>query len=145
MFKSILIPVDGSKLSLKALSYGSKLAESSGAKLTIMTATPEFPTIIGGEGYMISPLSSKQWDAMIEKRSDAIKQRVNKQLNGTPYEFTSMTSDYPYAAIISVAKKRKCDLIVMASHGRRGLSAMLLGSETTKVLTHSTIPVLVCR
>lgn len=145
MFKSILIPVDGSKLSLKALSYGSKLAESSGAKLTIMTATPEFPTIIGGEGYMIAPLSSKQWDAMIEKRSDAIKQRVNKQLNGTPYEFTSMTSDYPYAAIISVAKKRKCDLIVMASHGRRGLSAMLLGSETTKVLTHSTIPVLVCR
>ena len=145
MFKSILIPVDGSKLSLKALSYGSKLAESSGAKLTVMTATPEFPTIIGGEGYMISPLSSKQWDAMIEKRSDAIKQRVNKQLNGTPYEFTSMTSDYPYAAIISVAKKRKCDLIVMASHGRRGLSAMLLGSETTKVLTHSTIPVLVCR
>jgi len=145
MFKSILIPVDGSKLSLKALSYGSKLAESSGAKLTVMTATPEFPTMIGGEGYMIAPLSSKQWDAMIEKRSDAIKQRVNKQLNGTPYEFTSMTSDYPYAAIISVAKKRKCDLIVMASHGRRGLSAMLLGSETTKVLTHSTIPVLVCR
>jgi len=145
MFKSILIPVDGSKLSLKALSYGSKLAESSGAKLTVMTATPEFPTMIGGEGYMIAPLSSKQWDAMIEKRSGAIKQRVNKQLNGTPYEFTSMTSDYPYAAIISVAKKRKCDLIVMASHGRRGLSAMLLGSETTKVLTHSTIPVLVCR
>jgi len=145
MFKSILIPVDGSKLSLKALSYASNLAESSGAKLTVMTASPEFPTMIGGEGYMITPLSTKQWEAMIEKRSDAIKQRVNKQLKDVPYEFTSMTSDHPYAAIITVAKKRKCDLIVMASHGRRGLSAMLLGSETTKVLTHSTIPVLVCR
>ena len=145
MFKSILIPVDGSKLSLKALSYASTLAQSSGAKLTVMTASPEFPTMIGGEGYMVTPLSTKQWDAMIEKRSDAIKQRVNKQLKGAPYEFTSMTSDHPYAAIITVAKKRKCDLIIMASHGRRGLSAMLLGSETTKVLTHSTIPVLVCR
>lgn len=145
MFKSILIPVDGSKLSLKALSYASILAQSSGAKLTVMTASPEFPTLIGGEGYMVTPLSTKQWDTMIEKRSDTIKHRVNKQLKDAPYEFTSMTSDHPYAAIITVAKKRKCDLIVMASHGRRGLSAMLLGSETTKVLTHSTIPVLVCR
>ena len=145
MFKSILIPVDGSKLSLKALSYASGLAASSDAKLTVMTASPEFPTMIGGEGYMVTPLSTKQWEAMIEKRSDAIKQRVNKQLKDAPYEFTSMTSDHPYAAIITVAKKRKCDLIIMASHGRRGLSAMLLGSETTKVLTHSTIPVLVCR
>ncbi|MFY8063046.1 MAG: universal stress protein, partial [Usitatibacteraceae bacterium] len=62
-----------------------------------------------------------------------------------PFEFTSVTSDQPHEAIINLAKKRKCDLIVMASHGRRGLSAMLLGSETTKVLTHSKVPVLVCR
>lgn len=115
MFKSILIPVDGSKLSLKALSYACTLAQLSGAKLTVMTASPEFPTMIGGEGYMVTPLSTKQWDAMIEKRSDAIKHRVNKQLKDAPYEFTSMTSDHPYAAIITVAKKRKCDLIVMGA------------------------------
>jgi nucleotide-binding universal stress UspA family protein len=145
MFKSILVPVDGTKLSLKALAYASKLAESGGAKLTVMTALPEFPTMIGGEGYMVTPLSTKQWDAMIQKRSDAIKAHATKQLKAAPFEFTAVTSDHPYDAIITVAKKRKCDLIVMASHGRRGLSALLLGSETTKVLTHSTIPVLVCR
>ncbi len=145
MFKSILVPVDGSKLSLKALSYASKLAESGGAKLTVMTALPEYPTMVGGDGYMVAPLSNKQWDSMIEKRSDTIKATVTKHLKDAPYEFTALTSDHPYDAIITVAKKRKCDLIVMASHGRRGLSALLLGSETTKVLTHSSIPVLVCR
>lgn len=145
MFKSILVPVDGSKLSLKALGYAHKLVASSGAKLTIMTASPEFPTMVGGEGYMVTALSTKQWDAMIAKRSDSIRERVTKELKGTPYEFTVMTSDLPYDAIIKVAKKRKCDLIIMASHGRRGLAALLLGSETTKVLTHSSIPVLVCR
>jgi nucleotide-binding universal stress UspA family protein len=145
MFKSILVPVDGTKLSLKALSYASKLAESGGGKLTVMTALPEFPTMIGGEGYMVSPLSTKQWDTMIQKRSDTIKEHATKALKSAPFEFTSMASDHPYDAIITVAKKRKCDLIVMASHGRRGLSALLLGSETTKVLTHSTVPVLVCR
>ncbi|MBC7622402.1 MAG: universal stress protein [Aeromicrobium sp.] len=145
MFKSILVPVDGSKLSLKALIYASKLASTSGARLTVMTALPEFPTMIGGEGYMVAPFSTKHWDDMIQKRADAIKARTTKQLKDAPYEFTSVTSDHPHDAIISVAKKRKCDLIVMASHGRRGLSALLLGSETTKVLTHSTVPVLVCR
>jgi nucleotide-binding universal stress UspA family protein len=145
MFKSILVPVDGTKLALKALSYASKLAASDGAKLTVMTALPEFPTMIGGEGYMVTPVSTKQWDKMIQKRSDAIKAQATKQLKDAPYEFTSVTSDQPHEAIISVAKKRKCDLIVMASHGRRGLSALLLGSETTKVLTHSKVPVLVCR
>jgi nucleotide-binding universal stress UspA family protein len=145
VFKSILVPVDGTKLSLKALSYASKLAASGSTKLTVMTALPEFPTMIGGEGYMVTPVSTKQWDKMIQKRSDAIKARAVKQLKDAPFEFTSVTSDQPHEAIINLAKKRKCDLIVMASHGRRGLSAMLLGSETTKVLTHSKVPVLVCR
>ncbi len=145
MFKSILVPVDGSELSLKALNHASMLVQSSGAKLTVMTASPEFPTMRGGEDYMVTPLSTQQWDEMIERQTDAIKERVNKHLKELPYEFTAVPSDHPYDAIISVAKKRQCDLIIMASHGRRGLAAMLLGSETTKVLTHSTIPVLVCR
>jgi nucleotide-binding universal stress UspA family protein len=145
MFNSIIVPVDGGKLSLKALKYASKLAAAHDAKLTVMTALPEFPNMVGGDGYMVAPLSTKQWDSMLKKRSDAIKATVTKQLEDAPYEFTSVTSDRPYDAIITIAKKRKCDLIVMASHGRRGLSALLLGSETTKVLTHSSIPVLVYR
>jgi nucleotide-binding universal stress UspA family protein len=145
MFQSILVPVDGSKLSLKALSLASKMASSCSAKLTVMTAAPEFPTIIGGEGYMVTPLSTKQWDTALAQRNDTIKARVAKQLKDAPHSFETVISDQPYEAILRVAKKRKVDLIVMASHGRRGFSAFLLGSETTKVLTHSNIPVLVCR
>ena len=145
MFKSILVPVDGSKLSLKALDVADRLAATCAAKLTVMTASPDFPMIVGGEGYMVTPLSAKQWDDATQKRADSIQKQVTKQLKTTPYEFVVLTSDHPYSAIISVAKKQKCDLIVMASHGRRGLSALLLGSETSKVLTHSSIPVLVCR
>lgn len=145
MFKSILVPIDGSKLALKAVAMAGKLAASSGAKLTVVTALPSFPTIVGGEGYMIAPISAKQWDDVIEKRSNSIKQAATKQLKDVKFDFLEVASDQPYAVIIAAAKKRKCDLIVMASHGRKGLSQLLLGSETTKVLAHSTIPVLVCR
>jgi len=145
MFKSILVPVDGSKLSLKALGLASKLAAEQGAKLTVMTANPEFPTIIGGEGYMVTPLSTAQWDDALARRTSAVRERVTKHLKDAAFVFEATVSDQPYEAILALAKKRKCDLIVMASHGRRGLSALLLGSETTKVLTHSNIPVLVCR
>ncbi len=145
MFNSILVPVDGSKLALKALDVAAKLAASSGAKLTVVTASPDFAAIVGGEGYMVTPVTAKQWTDATKKRAEAIKQQVAKRLKATAFEFVAMTSDHPYEVIIQVAKKRKCDLVVMASHGRRGFSALLLGSETTKVLTHSTIPVLVCR
>ena len=145
MFKSILVPIDGSKLSFKALDMAAKLATAHSAKLTVLTATPDFPMIVGGEGYMIKPINAKQWGTATQRRSELIAEQVAKLLKEVPYTFTAVTSDRPYDAIIRVAKKRKCDLIVMASHGRRGLSALLLGSETTKVLTHTTIPVLVCR
>ena len=94
---------------------------------------------------MITPMDARQWRNAGKQRAEAIEKQVAKQLKTVPHEFTAVTSDHPHDAIIRVAKKRKCDLIVMASHGRRGLSAILLGSETNKVLTHSTIPVLVCR
>ncbi len=145
MLKSILVPVDGSKLSFKALDMAAKLATFHGAKLTVLTATPDFPMIVGGEGYMIKPINAKQWGTATKRRTESIAEQVAIQLKTVAYTFQGVTSDRPYDAIIRAAKKHKCDLIVMASHGRRGLSALLLGSETTKVLTHSAIPVLVCR
>ncbi len=145
MFSSILVPVDSGKLSFKALNVAVKLATVHGAKLTVLTATSDFPMIVGGDGYMFTPINAKQWGDANRRRIESIAEQVAKQLKTIPYTFQAVTSDRPYDAIIRAAKKCKCDLIVMASHGRRGLSALLLGSETTKVLTHSTIPVLVCR
>jgi nucleotide-binding universal stress UspA family protein len=147
MFKNILVATDGSKLSMKAVDEAIDLAKDMGAKLTAVIATPSYPMVYGGEGYVFPMTAPSEWDeamkadsakkfAAIEKRAKAKQQAV---------EFVTVKDDQPHNAIINIAKKKKSDLIVMASHGRRGVSALVLGSETTKVLTHSKIPVLVCR
>ena len=127
MFKHILIPTDGSKLSVKAAKQAVKLAKSLRAKVTGFYAAPDYNQTYYGDGYILSAI---EVEAEVEK---------------VPCEVFHSISDSPYEAIIDAARKKKCDLIVMASHGRRGLSAVVLGSETQKVLVHSKIPVLVCR
>ena len=103
--------------------------------------------MVGGDGYMISPITPKDWDISIAKQTARIRDQVEKRAKAKAIavQFASVSVDQPYVGIIDVAKRKKCDVIVMASHGRRGFSAMLLGSETTKVLTHCKLPVLVCR
>lgn len=147
MFKHILVPTDGSKLSLKALDVAAGLAKTTGAKVLVLHVAPNFPTMVGGDGYMISPITPKDWDISIAKQTARIRDQVEKRAKGkaVAVQFASVSVDQPYVGIIDVAKRKKCDVIVMASHGRRGFSAMLLGSETTKVLTHCKLPVLVCR
>jgi nucleotide-binding universal stress UspA family protein len=145
MFKHILIPTDGSDLSRKAILYGVELAKESGAKVTGLTvAQPYQPP---GVDAVFIPLDQGDYEEQSRLLSERAMEQVKMaaQAAGVPCETMREVHDQPYRAIIDAAGALGCDLIVMASHGRRGISALLLGSETAKVLTHSTIPVLVYR
>jgi nucleotide-binding universal stress UspA family protein len=147
MFKSILIPTDGSPLSRQAIAVGVTLAKAAGAKVTGVFAAPPPTPLVYRDLVPVGYATPQQHAKMIREsaaRYLGVIARAAKKA-GVPYEGMEVTSDFPAEAILSVAKKKKCDLIVMASHGRRGLRGVLLGSETQKVLTHSRIPVLVCR
>ena len=145
MFKHILIPTDGSDLSRKAMLYGMKLAKLANAKVTALTVRAPYSVssidVIGVVG------SSEEYDEETRQAAARALTQVSMagEAEGLKVETLQEVNDQPYRAIIECARANKCDLIVMASHGRRGVSALLLGSETTKVLTHSKIPVLVYR
>ena len=145
MFKHILIPTDGSDLSRKAVLYGVQLAKASGAKVTALTVTD--PYRAATMDAVLIPVGEEDY----EEQSRLLAERAMEQVKmaadaaGVPCETIREVHDQPYRAIIDAAHALNCDLIVMASHGRRGISALLLGSETVKVLTHSTIAVLVYR
>jgi len=148
MYKHILLPTDGSPLSQKAVKQCIRLAKSIGAKITVLNVTPEFQMIMD-EGFVMpnAGVVKKRFEEETGKRSKKLLAEVTASASavGVDCDSVSVTSGVPYEAIIKQAKKAKCDLIMMASHGRKGLSSILLGSETAKVLTHSTIPVLVVR
>ena len=148
MYKHILLPTDGSKLSEKAVKQCIRLAKSIGARITAINITPEFQMAMD-EGFVMpnASLLKKRFEEEAEKRSKKLLDEVKTDAGaaGVDCDSVSVASGAPYEAIIKHAKKEKCDLIMMASHGRKGLSSILLGSETAKVLTHSTIPVLVVR
>ncbi len=148
MFKHILLPTDGSKLSDRAVTRGILLAKSLGAKITLLNVVPEFRMFVD-ETFAV-PMAvelqqryGKEARVRAEKKLLILSQRAAK--SGLKAESVVIVSDLPYQQIINTARKRNCDLIVMASHGRRGFSGLLLGSETIKVLTHGKIPVLVVR
>ncbi len=145
MFKHILIPTDGSDLSRKAVLYGAQLAKEAGAKVTALTISE--PYRVASLDAVLIAIGEDEYEEesrrMSEKALDQVKMAA--EAAGVPCETIREIHDQPYRAIIDAAHALSCDLIVMASHGRRGISALLLGSETVKVLTHSTIPVLVYR
>jgi nucleotide-binding universal stress UspA family protein len=147
MYKHILVPTDGSKLSAKTVKQAVKFAKALGAKITGFYATPEFASTYYGDGYILRAPSAKAHAESTEKQARRCLStiEVEAEVEKVPCEVMHVVSDSPYEAIIDAAKKKKCDLIFMASHGRRGLSGLVLGSETHKVLIHSKIPVLVCR
>ena len=145
MFKHVLIPTDGSELSESAIQAGVRLAKSMDARVTGFHAMPKFH-VLGYGPEMVTDTReefAKDCKAQADRFLAAIL-RATKAAD-VPCDTVLKTTDYPYEAIIATAKERGCDLIMMASHGRRGVEAFLLGSETQKVLTHSTIPVLVFR
>lgn len=147
MYKHLLIPTDGSELSERAIENGLLLAVTLGAKVTFVYAQPEFPLPKGGEGALLSPQSKGEFvrsSSMQAERFLAVA-LVAAQKAGVPACSETTVSDYPFQIITKIAQEKECDLIFMASHGRRGLAGLLIGSETHKVLTHSKIPVLVYR
>jgi len=149
MYKHVLVPIDGSKLSLKAIKTAAKLAEALDARLTALHVTAPYMVPVYGDpiGYAPIVIEPKEYKANVEKSARRIladAARTAQALGVTCGELT-VSDEHPWQAILKVARNRKCDVIVMSSHGRRGLAGFLLGSETTKVLTHSKLPVLVCR
>jgi nucleotide-binding universal stress UspA family protein len=147
MFKRILIATDGSELSQKAADYGIELAKLSGGHIVALQVVPRYPVSYFEGGATINPSEVTRIEKEWAEVGQATVGKLEAQAKALGVQATGVTthSDMIAEAIISAAKKHSCDLIVMASHGRRGLSRMLLGSETTHVLTHSDIPVMVLR
>jgi nucleotide-binding universal stress UspA family protein len=145
MYRRILIPTDGSDLSGKAIEHGVALAKSVGASVVGITVSPPFHPVAADPVFLPETLEQYRANYAAQAERDLAVIREAARTAGAAYEGVHVVHDHPYQAIIATARDRRCDLICMASHGRKGVSALLLGSETTKVLTHSTIPVLVCR
>ena len=143
MYTNILIATDGSELAGHAVQHGIDLAMRIGAKVTVLTVSPPFH-VFTTDTQMIEDTAA-QYQARMQQRAEKILGAVAhlSQAAGVACETVHVEHEHPYQAIIDTAASRGCDLIVMASHGRRGISAIVLGSETVKVLTHSKIPVLV--
>lgn len=147
MFKHLLIPTDGSELSRTAALQAVKLAKSLGARVTAFFAAPPATPVIY-DGFLPKGFTTTiEHQAMIEKTAAKYLGVIEKACvaAGVPCDSVHETNEFPAEAIIALAKKRKCDLVAMASHGRRGLAGIVLGSTAQKVLTQSKIPVLVYR
>ncbi len=148
MFKHILVPVDGSELSNVAVGQACAFARDIGARLTFYHAKPAyFPAAIAGEALFDDVAAYETFRATVDKQAESILSQAGKVASeaGVACATLSNESESAYEGIIAAAESGGCDLIYMASHGRRGASALLLGSETHKVLTHCRIPVLVHR
>jgi nucleotide-binding universal stress UspA family protein len=145
MYTNILIPTDGSELAEKAVQHGIALAKWLGAKITVLTVLPPFRTFTT-DTQMIEDTPA-QYKARMQEHAEKTLGAVVRaaQAAGVVCERVQVEHEHPYQAIIDTAESKGCDLIVMASHGRHGISAIVLGSETVKVLTHCKIPVLVHR
>ncbi|HUL93634.1 MAG TPA: universal stress protein [Burkholderiales bacterium] len=148
MYRRILVSTDGSRLSAKAIRTAAGLAKVCNAKLTGVYVIPPYAPPVYSEGSVFGmPVSRRVYQestAKIAKKALAVVE-IEAETAGVESSTVYVTGDQPWQAIIQTARSKKCDAIVMASHGRRGLAGVLLGSETVKVLTHSRVPVLVCR
>jgi len=145
MFKNVLIATDGSDLAAKAVAQGILFAKEVGAKITALTVTEPFSVLsLAPSELEYTPIEYKKYTEDYAKELLGIVS-AKAQSAGVTCETLHIEHEQVYQAIIDAASARNCDLIVMASHGRRAVSAVVLGSETVKVLTQSKIPVLVYR
>jgi nucleotide-binding universal stress UspA family protein len=138
------VPTDGSELSVRAVQEAARLARLTGARLEVLSVKEPFPYSAISEMQPVPP--QEFFDAQ-ERTAQARVQAALQAAaaHGVQASGATLEALHPWEAILDQAKAKGCDLVVMASHGRRGLGALLLGSETQKVLTHSTLPVLVIR
>lgn len=145
MYKKILIPTDGSELSAMAAQHAVDLARHFGSELVILTVTAPWGAIAIGEIAVALPQA--EYETRAEQNAQAFLKAVNDKAAeaGVNSQTIHVRETNPYEAIIATAQDKGCDLIVMGSHGRRGIEGFFLGSETVDVLTHSKVPVLVYR
>jgi len=144
MYQRILFPTDGSEITRKALQSAISMAKLAGAELVILSVKEPFPYSAISEMQPVPPQDF--YDAQERAASARVKDALAVALQaGVKATGATVEALHAWEAILDLAKSAACDLVVMASHGRRGMSALLLGSETQKVLTHSTLPVLVVR
>lgn len=147
MYKHILVATDGSKLSQKAVTHAIALAQALGAKMTAFYASPDYPLPAYADGVVYEPVSKKEYAALATQEAEKILSAIAEKAQAGGLECATMhtIAPAPWEAILNAAKKAKADVIVMASHGRRGVASLLLGSQTQKVLARSNRPVLVVR
>jgi nucleotide-binding universal stress UspA family protein len=147
MYRHILIPTDGSQLAHKAVVHGLSLAKTVGAKVTVLTVEASFnPSDVPASRVNLMSAAFEEYAKHAREHAASILNGVSDDAKaaGVQCETVQLIQDHPYKPIVAAAKDKGCDLIVMASHGRSGIAAVVLGSVTAKVLTHTTIPVLVC-
>lgn len=147
MFKHLLVPTDGSPLSQEVAIRAVSFAKEAGARITFFCAEQAFPTMYYGMGAIFDAHTPAKFHEAVDSVAHDILDAAERlaQTAGVECSKVTLTSAEPYEAIIEAANLNGCDLIFMASHGRRGVGALLLGSETNKVLAHTNIPVLVYR
>jgi nucleotide-binding universal stress UspA family protein len=147
MFQHILVPTDGSELADMAVNAAIKFASEAGARITAFTVVPAYrqPSEVELMSRQGSSKASHEQRSRAQARDTLDKVAQRARAAGVPYADAYAESDSPYQAIIDAAQARGCDLIFISSHGRRGISALLHGSQTQSLLTHSTIPTLVYR
>lgn len=147
MYKRLLVPTDGSALSKKATRSAVALASALGAELVALNVVPRYPMSYFDGALTVSPDEVSRIEKQWSEQGQALAEAVRKAAAAAGVEARAITvrSDLVAEAILAAARKHKCDLVVMASHGRRGVKRLLLGSETQHVLTHGEIPVLVLR
>ena len=145
MYTHILVPTDGSPLSDSALEQALRLAKSLGARITVLTVIEPFQ-VVAYEPEQVAA-ARDAYEKYAREEADRRMARATElaKAAGVEHDAVSLSADDPHEAIIQTARERGCDLVAMASHGRRGIKALVLGSVTAKVLTHSDIPVLVYR
>jgi nucleotide-binding universal stress UspA family protein len=145
MYKHLLIATDGSELAQKALEQGLKLAEVLQAKATVITVTEPWDARVVGEAIVVLPPAAHEENVAIAaaKILDAVKDTAQKR--GQPCDTLHVKDRFPGEGIVECAAEKDCDLIVMASHGRRGLRRLILGSVANEVVSRSSVPVLICR
>ena len=147
MFKHILVPTDGSELSKRAAAAAIEQARTTGARLTVLHAMPPATPLVFGELLPVAYMPPDEHEKLVNKAADIYLGDIKAQAEaaGVDCHTVKLISDFPAQAIVDTAKERHCDAIWMASHGRRGVAAILLGSETQKVLAHTDLPVVVFR
>lgn len=147
MFRNILVPTDGSALSRKAIKQAVQLAMEQKATVTGVHVSPPYAPDVREEFSVRNFVSPQKYAAQTEavaRRHLRVIERAAAAA-GVPCQSVHATGDSPHDEILKAARQKKCDVIYMASHGRRGIARLLLGSETSKVLAHATLPVIVCR